>query len=556
MKNLISNNESILSDNLVAFREESTELVGARSEAQSASSRCLALCSTEKARALIDYDNAVKLACLPIAVVISQEQQTLSVVVPFDISPEDMRALRFASSAELLVDYAERETITKAIFLAYHHRAEFVLDAISTAENIRPKLVHGKVESILAATVKEPVPDLLNKLLDQALCAQASDIHIEPTPENYRLRFREDGVLVEQKSFALSREVAAALFRRIRVLANLDVTKANTSQEGGFLYEHQPWSIRVRLSIVPLHNGEKVVLRLLDNNCFSLPPNSSANKGLTTLGLSNDQAQILRMALASGSGTLLFVGPTGSGKSTLLYSCLELLNKEVLNICTIEDPVERLIAGAAQAEIDRTAGRDYGALLRDLLRQDPDVVMLGEIRDKDVADTALSAGLTGHLVLSTLHAGNCVESIFRLFQLKVNSELIVSSLKLIIAQRLIRKNCNYCRKPVSLSPALRLFLGLGEEEAVYQGVGCPYCKGRGYLGRTGIYEFLPMARPLQDYLLTAKNSGAISVSGLQEVAKNCAYRPFIFPLQNLISAGVISPYLALEVLGLSAEFFD
>ncbi|MCC6932804.1 MAG: type II/IV secretion system protein [Deltaproteobacteria bacterium] len=522
---------------------------------QSTVSRRLALCSTEKARALVDYHLAMKLAFLPIAVISTRSESSLSVIVSFEASPNDIKAIEFATGLNLIIDYEHREAITQAIFLAYHQRQEPLNMAITRAESEQRKLPADFVIST-ATQADQAIPNLLNLLLDQAICTRTSDIHIEPLDNCYRIRFRQDGILIEQENLSISAETGAALFRRIRVLSDLDITRTALSQEGGFLYEQKPYSMRIRVSILSLHHGEKAVLRILDNNFLSqLQGLGNLNK-LLSLGLDNEQAKMLELALASKSGTLLFVGPTGSGKSTLLYACLNILNDNSINICTIEDPVERVIRGICQGEIDDKCGRDYDTLLRDLLRQDPDVIMLGEIREKKTADTALSAGLTGHLVLSTLHTGNCIESVFRLLQFNVAIELIITSVKLIVAQRLVRKNCSHCLEEAILNPYLRYLLGLNESQPVFQSRGCEQCSGRGYQDRIGVFEILPITRQLQDFLVTTHNNKSLTMSRLQQMAIENGYRSLNHSLRSMLLKSIISPAVALETVGISPTIFN
>ncbi|EPR4994052.1 type IV-A pilus assembly ATPase PilB [Vibrio navarrensis] len=365
-----------------------------------------------------------------------------------------------------------------------------------------------------------PVSRFINQILLDAVRKGASDIHFEPYEAMYRVRLRCDGILVEvqQPPSHLSRRLSA----RLKILAKLDIAERRLPQDGRIkLKLNQSTAIDMRVSTLPTLFGEKIVLRLLDS--------SSSNLDIDKLGYSETQKQLYLNALRKPQGMILMTGPTGSGKTVSLYTGLNLLNRPEVNISTAEDPVEINLPGINQVQVQPKIGFGFAQALRSFLRQDPDIVMVGEIRDLETAEIAIKAAQTGHLVLSTLHTNSAAETIVRLSNMGIASFNLASSLSLIIAQRLARRLCRHCKQPQHLSPALQE-LGLNQQDGLYRAnpQGCNECN-QGYSGRVGIYEVMPfddaMAEALikgasvQSLEMLARKNGMLTLreSGLEKV---------------------------------------
>lgn len=329
-----------------------------------------------------------------------------------------------------------------------------------------------------------PIARLLEKILGDALQQSASDIHFESYQHYYRIRFRCDGILYTHYEPPI--QLAPRLTTRLKIMAQLNIAEQRLPQDGRCKVMIQQREVNIRISTCPMLNGEKIVLRLLE--AMNLPTN------LANLGLSAQQQTLLLQALHKSQGMILVTGPTGSGKTMTLYNALNLLNQPCLNILSIEDPIEIYLPGINQLAVNPKTGLDFPTALRSFLRQDPDVIMLGEMRDTLTADIALKAAQTGHLVLSTLHTNSAVETISRLLHMGIMPYQIASSITLIIAQRLVRKLCGYCKKLTS-----EKILGSPIKQH-YLAVGCLHCKD-GYLGRMGVYEILPVSPAVQEIIL-------------------------------------------------------
>ncbi|MEF1310834.1 type IV-A pilus assembly ATPase PilB [Vibrio mytili] len=353
---------------------------------------------------------------------------------------------------------------------------------------------------------ESPVSRYINQILLDAVRKGASDIHFEPYEKMYRVRLRCDGILIEiqQPPSHLSRRLSA----RIKILSKLDIAERRLPQDGRIkLKLNQDTAIDMRVSTLPTLFGEKIVLRLLDS--------SSASLDIDKLGYSEQQKQLYLNALRRPQGMILMTGPTGSGKTVSLYTGLNILNTSEINISTAEDPVEINLSGINQVQVQPKIGFGFAEALRSFLRQDPDVVMVGEIRDLDTAEIAIKAAQTGHLVLSTLHTNSAAETVIRLSNMGIESFNLASSLSLIIAQRLARKLCPHCRQPQELTTALQ-HVGIHSTENIFQANphGCNECT-HGYSGRTGIYEVMHFDETLSEALI----KGA-SVHELEKIAVN------------------------------------
>lgn len=339
-----------------------------------------------------------------------------------------------------------------------------------------------------------PVVRLVNMILLNAIKKGASDIHIEPYEKKFRVRYRVDGVLQEEMAPPL--KLKNAIASRVKIMSSLDISERRLPQDGRIRAVVHGRKVDLRLSTLPTVNGEKVVMRILDNR--------SINVKLEDLGFSDNAFTIWTAQIDQPHGILLVTGPTGSGKTTTLYSSLRCMDGNKLNIATVEDPIEYHLAQANQVQVHDKIGMTFAAALRALLRQDPDVIMLGEIRDAETANIAVQASLTGHLVLSTLHTNDAPASITRLINIGVEPYLISSAVNAILAQRLVRKICPHCKEEHTPTDEMREFLSLQgfPDQPTYHGKGCDKCRKTGYSGRLGIYELLVMDDSLRD-LVTA-----------------------------------------------------
>jgi len=367
-----------------------------------------------------------------------------------------------------------------------------------------------KEESNDAQTDDAPIVRFVNKILLDAIRGGASDIHFEPYEKRYRVRYRTDGVLqeVSQPPINLSAKIAA----RLKVMSQMDISERRIPQDGRIKMKiSKNKAIDFRVNTLPTLWGEKIVLRILDP--------SSAKLGIDALGYEEDQKQLYLDALSNPQGMILVTGPTGSGKTVSLYTGLNILNVEGTNISTAEDPVEINLEGINQVNVNTRVGLDFAAALRSFLRQDPDVVMVGEIRDIETAQIAIKAAQTGHLVLSTLHTNSAAETLTRLANMGVPAFNIATSVTLIIAQRLARRLCPQCKEPAELPANVLKDAGFTADQIehgeFYRPVGCSHCH-EGYKGRVGIYEVVKVTDPISRIIMTGGNSIEISDVARQE----------------------------------------
>lgn len=331
-----------------------------------------------------------------------------------------------------------------------------------------------------------PIVKLIDSIINNAVKAKASDIHIEPFENYIKIRFRVDGSL--QEVLKAPKETLGSLIARIKILASLDIAEKRIPQDGRIITRIDNEPIDLRVSSLPTVFGEKIVIRILKRSNFLL--------GKKQLGMSKDDMEIMERIIKSPYGIILVTGPTGSGKSTTLYSILNELNGVKSNIITVEDPVEYMMEGINQVNVNTKAGLTFATGLRAILRQDPDIIMIGEIRDDETSEIAVRAAITGHLVLSTIHTNDAASAIVRLEDMGIESYLVAASLTGIIAQRLVKKICPKCKEAYEANEAEKNLLGEDPEKPlkIYRGVGCNYCNNTGYYGRTGIYEVMEITR--------------------------------------------------------------
>jgi type IV pilus assembly protein PilB len=360
------------------------------------------------------------------------------------------------------------------------------------------------------AANKAPVIRFVDLLMSQAVKCRASDIHIEPQEKTTVVRMRVDGILRDMVPPA--KKMQAAVIARIKIVAHMDIAERRLPQDGRFKMKISGRAIDVRVSTIPTIYGEKVVMRILDA--------SAVKHDLDMLGLEPERLKELKEKLQQPHGIIIVTGPTGSGKSTTLYSALSHLKDPTKNITTVEDPVEYRLAGINQIQVKPEIDLDFARCLRAILRQDPDIVLIGEIRDKETVEIAIKASLTGHLVLSTFHTNDAPSAISRLLYMGIERYLLASALNLVIAQRLVRKICDHCKEPVTLSEEVLKHMGIDNEKAknsvFYHGRGCPACGETGYLGRLPIFEFLDVDSNISEKIIASATESEIREASRQK----------------------------------------
>ena len=400
------------------------------------------------------------------------------------------------------------------------------------------KSADAALDATLDAAGEAPVIRMVNTIMVEALKTNASDIHFEALEKASRLRYRIDGELIERP--APPKALHNAVVSRIKILSNLDIAERRRPQDGRFKVKALQKEVDVRVSILPTVHGEKVVMRILDKS--NLAP------GLAQLGLDEYAYKAMKYAIDQPHGIILVTGPTGSGKTTTLYSCLQDLNQPNVNIVTAEDPVEYELEGVNQCHVNVAQGLTFAGILRSVLRQDPDIVLVGEIRDGETADIAVKAALTGHLVLSTLHTNDACGVVARLFDMGIQPFMLASSFILAQAQRLFRRLCPVCKQPVPVDPDLLVANKVDpapfEGAEIFGPVGCPKCHGTGYKGRGAMMEVLP---------ISPKIRAIIEKGGDADMLKKLALEEGMITLKEAgmrkVRAGLTSLQAALEVTG-------
>ena len=367
------------------------------------------------------------------------------------------------------------------------------------------------IDRLAADTEDAPVIKIVNLILVQAIKEKASDIHIEPFQRSLKLRYRIDGELMLAES--PPKALQLAITSRIKILAGLNIAERRLPQDGRFRIKVIGKEVDLRISILPTAHGEKIVIRILDK--------AALTGSIDQMGMDEGTLNKFRRAIDAPHGMILVTGPTGSGKTTTLYSVLQELNNPQYNIVTVEDPIEYELAGVNQVSVRADIGLDFSTALRSILRQDPDIVMVGEIRDNETADIAVKAALTGHQVLSTLHTNDAAGAITRLDDMGIEPFLISSSVIMACAQRLVRRICTNCREEFVPEPEIFEQLGMKETEGAvfYHGTGCDRCKNRGYLGRVAIIEALPVSEAIRRLIIKRASSAVVKNQAVSEGMK-------------------------------------
>ncbi|MCS7092395.1 MAG: GspE/PulE family protein [Patescibacteria group bacterium] len=426
-------------------------------------------------------------------------------------NPEDFEALEFAkrvTGLSIEVYYARKEDMDRA-YGQYQKGIEEDFEKI-IKENVQ-KTGEISTDDLVKAAEKLPIVKILESIISYAISEKASDIHIETQAEEVIVRYRIDGVL--RDVIKLPRGVEAALVARVKILSNLKIDEHRVPQDGRHKFNAGGNEVSLRISIIPGFYGENVVMRLLAE--------SSRPLSLEELGLTGRNLDLIKESIDRPHGMILVTGPTGSGKTTTLYSVLNILNTVDVKICTIEDPVEYGMNRVTQIQVNTKTGLDFASGLRALLRHDPDIIMVGEIRDQETAEIAIHAALTGHRVLSTLHTNTAAGAIPRFIDMGAEGFLLASTLNVIVAQRLVRKLCSNC--VMKYNPPSDLVKKLSKElnidltaQKFYKGKGCSLCGGKGYVGRIGIYEVLPVTEKVRTLIAKKSTSDEIQKEAVRE----------------------------------------
>ncbi len=471
---------------------------------------------------------------------------TLAVTDPTNLSALDEVAFR--TGLKVVPVIATPSAIRSAIEQFYGPApsalAALLTEATAQADEIQ--VLNGReaigpidTPELRASADQAPVIRLVNSVVADAVRRGVSDIHMEPYEMAFRVRFRTDGVL--QEVMALPKQLEPAVVSRIKIMASLDIAERRLPQDGSLKLNYQSREIDLRVSILPTTFGESVCLRILDKEILKLD--------LTQLGFDPWSLEQFTKAIRSPYGMVLITGPTGSGKTTTLYSAIQTLNSPDINIMTVEDPVEYHLKGVNQIQVNEEIGRTFGAVLRSFLRHDPDVILVGETRDLETAQIAIRAALTGHLVFTTLHTNDCPSTVARLLDMEIHPFLVSSSLRLILAQRLIRKVCSQCKEAYeideeTLVPYGHAPQGLGRC-TLYKGKGCPTCSFTGMKGRIGIYEVMPITPEIRDLILANAPAAEIREIARRQGMKTLREAALLRVLEGITTAD--------EVLRITSE---
>jgi type IV pilus assembly protein PilB len=444
---------------------------------------------------------------LPIAM--TDEVLTLAMAEPSDVfALDDVSA---AAGRRITVVVAARADLQTAI--SRYHRADDELNDLSSVlERETEVQIVGADTSVSDSFDDAPIVRFVNLLVSQAIQDRASDIHIEPGENELRVRYRIDGVLHEMQP--APRQIQNGVISRLKIMSDIDIAERRKPQDGRMSVTHAGRKIDLRVATLPTVWGEKVVMRILDT--------SGSTMQLTDLNLLEHNFEVYRESYSKPYGMILVTGPTGSGKSTTLYSTLQTVSRPEINVITVEDPVEYRMPGINQVQVNPKAGLTFASALRSILRSDPDVVLLGEIRDHETAQIAIEAALTGHLVLSTLHTNDAPSAITRLTEMGIEPFLVGSALDCVVAQRLARKLCDRCKEPYRHDRAELARLGLLTSATAdlapvtYRPVGCAVCSGTGFRGRVAVHEVMPITEAIERHAVARSASADIARTAREE----------------------------------------
>lgn len=466
--------------------------------------------------------------------VLPVDEKENSVVVascnPLDLS--SLSELELMLDKEIDIVYSSKKNLENAIEKCYKQKEETasMFSSYKSQTEDSSSEVSDDVEGydLLDKASDNPVVRMLNAIIIEALQQGASDIHFEPHEDGIFLRNRIDGIL--QKKASPPKELQNQLLTRLKVIAKLDIAEKRRPQDGRIKLKMAGREINFRLSTIPVASGERIVLRILDRDNIVL--------GLNNLGMKSEILSSFRKIISMPEGIILVTGPTGSGKTTTLYSAIQEINSSGINIMTIEDPVEYKLESIAQIGVNPKIGLTFASGLRHILRQDPDCIMIGEIRDLETAEIAIQASLTGHLVFSTLHTNDAPSAIPRLTDMGIEPYLLSSSVIGVLAQRLVRKICPHCKVSyeASIEELKKLDLKKSDVSKFYKGEGCNFCFNTGYKGRHGIYEFMPVTSPIKKQILKSVDSTSI-----RSVAIEQGMIPLLQSSAELVKNGITTP---------------
>ncbi len=447
---------------------------------------------------------------------------TLAMVDPTDL--DVIEDIRFRTGLSIQPVIASESGIVNAIEKYYGSsdslKVKQIVDEIEQADDTTVNILEEEeedydIEELTRSTEEAPIITLVNTVFIDSIKKGASDIHFEPYEKAFRVRYRLDGTLYEMMNLAM--KFKNPVISRVKILSNMDIAEKRLPQDGRIkirvkLENGNKKEVDMRVSSVPTIFGEKIVVRILDKGMLKLD--------LTELGFEKQPLDVFKQAIKSPWGIILVTGPTGSGKTNTLYSAISNLNSQDTNIMTAEDPVEFYLEGINQVNINEKIGLRFSTILRNFLRQDPDIMLVGEMRDYDTVDIAIKAALTGHLVFSTVHTNDAASTITRLVNMNVESFLISDSVRLIVAQRLVRKLCKNCREEHKLSPDALEDIGFSPEEAkkvkVFKPKGCSSCHNTGYKGRTALFEVLEVTEDIKELVLSKAQSKDIKKKGIEQ----------------------------------------
>ncbi|MCC6672965.1 MAG: Flp pilus assembly complex ATPase component TadA [Planctomycetes bacterium] len=432
---------------------------------------------------------------------------------PLNVQPMDDLATMMGREVEAVL--APKSEIAGLINRAYRHKADGVDEALGDIEEqdiVGLAATIEESEDLLDVANKAPIIKLVNMLLFQALKLRASDIHLQPYPDRLQVRMRIDGVLYDTE--AIPKKAQEAIISRVKVMGKMDIAERRLPQDGRASIRIGDGDVDVRISSVPVQSGERIVFRILDK--------TTKVYSLDQIGLADRDREIIERYIDYSHGIIFVTGPTGSGKTTTLYACLQKINAPSLNILTIEDPVEYNLEGISQVQVNVKKGLTFANGLRSFLRQDPDVMMVGEVRDNETADIAIRAALTGHLVFSTVHTNDSASTVTRMLDIGVEPYLVSSSLLLVIAQRLVRTICPRCKELLVPDKKqrfqiedLKLSLDQFADGKIWVGRGCDDCFHSGFSGRTAIYEIMPIDSVIQEQIVNKASASVIKRGALE-----------------------------------------
>ena len=439
---------------------------------------------------------------------ISDEDETIKVLVsdPFDI--ETIEKLRFILNRKVETALAPQEQIQEAINKYYGQvegeSADSMLQEFTDTQIDFTETEEDKAQAEEGADENSaPVVRLVQYMIQEAVQLRASDIHVEPFEDRVRIRYRIDGTLVERDS--PPRRLLGAILSRIKILAKMDIAERRRAQDGRITITVGEKELDLRVSVIPTNHGQSTVMRLLDKDNIKV--------GVKQLGLGERDFKVFTGLIKRPNGILLVTGPTGSGKTTTLYAALNALNRPDRKIITAEDPVEYYLPGINQVEVRHNIGLDFARIIRAMLRQAPNIILVGEMRDTETAQMGIQASLTGHLVFSTLHTNDAPSAVTRMTDMGVPGYMVASSVIAVMAQRLVRKICTRCKHPITLSEAVLKDAGLPSEIVQYakfsKGKGCPYCQKKTYRGRIGIYELMVVNGRLREFMFSGQSSAVL-----------------------------------------------